>query len=227
MKHYNLQANESVLYQGEVSIEKRNGNVELILTNLNLVCIISTKKLFSKEQVEVEVYPVGDIKIYNDTPQIKQKGSRVEIFLSSNEIPVVFSSLFEAGKFVKSAFHLLTGKTTAGRGADKVKGAVGLVDNALGIKTADVVKNTIENGLAGTILGGIGKKSVPSVSKNSLAKDAVDVAKELLVNGKEENTVSVPNDEQIETLKKMKELVDIGVLTQEEFDAKKKQLLGL
>lgn len=34
MKHYNLQANESVLYQGEVSIEKRNGNVELILTNL-------------------------------------------------------------------------------------------------------------------------------------------------------------------------------------------------
>lgn len=25
MKHYNLQANESVLYQGEVSIEKRNG----------------------------------------------------------------------------------------------------------------------------------------------------------------------------------------------------------
>ena len=94
MKHYNLQANESVLYQGEVSIEKRNGNVELILTNLNLVFIISTKKLFSKEQVEVEVYPVGDIKIYNDTPQIKQKGSRVEIFLSSNEIPVVFSSLF-------------------------------------------------------------------------------------------------------------------------------------
>ena len=97
----------------------------------------------------------------------------------------------------------------------------------MGIKTADVVKSTIENGLAGTILGGIGKKSVPSVSKNSLAKDAVDVAKELLVNGKEENTVSVPNDEQIETLKKMKELVDIGVLTQEEFDAKKKQLLGL
>ena len=34
-------------------------------------------------------------------------------------------------------------------------------------------------------------------------------------------------DEQIETLKKLKELVDIGILTQEEFDAKKKQLLGL
>ena len=30
-----------------------------------------------------------------------------------------------------------------------------------------------------------------------------------------------------EELKKMKELLDLGIITQEEFDAKKKQLLGL
>ncbi len=34
-------------------------------------------------------------------------------------------------------------------------------------------------------------------------------------------------DEQLETLKKLKELVDMGILNQEEFDAKKKQILGL
>ncbi len=34
-------------------------------------------------------------------------------------------------------------------------------------------------------------------------------------------------DEQIETLKKLKELVDMGILSQEEFEAKKSQLLGL
>lgn len=34
-------------------------------------------------------------------------------------------------------------------------------------------------------------------------------------------------DEQIETLKKLKELVDAGILTQEEFDAKKKEIMGL
>lgn len=34
-------------------------------------------------------------------------------------------------------------------------------------------------------------------------------------------------DEQIETLKKLKELVDIGVLTQNEFDIKKKEIMGL
>lgn len=34
-------------------------------------------------------------------------------------------------------------------------------------------------------------------------------------------------DEQIETLKKLKELVDMGVLSQEEFDKKKKEIMGL
>ena len=34
-------------------------------------------------------------------------------------------------------------------------------------------------------------------------------------------------DEQLETLKKLKEPVDMGILSQEEFDAKKKQVLGL
>ncbi|WP_394952991.1 SPFH domain-containing protein [Scardovia wiggsiae] len=33
-------------------------------------------------------------------------------------------------------------------------------------------------------------------------------------------------DDQIETLKKLKELVDMGVLTQDEFDAKKKEVMG-
>lgn len=34
-------------------------------------------------------------------------------------------------------------------------------------------------------------------------------------------------DEQIEALKKLKELMDAGILTQEEFDAKKKEVMGL
>lgn len=38
---------------------------------------------------------------------------------------------------------------------------------------------------------------------------------------------SMSFDEQIETLKRLKELVDMGVLTQAEFDAKKKEIMGL
>lgn len=34
-------------------------------------------------------------------------------------------------------------------------------------------------------------------------------------------------DDKIETLKKLKDLLDVGILSQEEFDAKKREILGL
>ena len=231
MTNYALQPNETVLYQGNVSLEKRNGTVEMILTNLNLVFVITTRKFLAKSQVDVETYPIEEIKIYNNTPQIKQKNSRVEIFLTCGEIVANFDSMFEAGKFVNSALRLLTGKTMAERSADKFKGAVGLVDDTLGINTVGTVKNVLENGIAGTLLGGFGKKSAPVVKHASTAREVVGIAKELMGTTAPTQealpTPSAPTDEQLETLKKLKELVDMGVLTQEEFEAKKKQLLGL
>ena len=232
MTHYTLQPNESVLYQGNVSLEKRNGTAELILTNLNLVFVITIKKFLAKSQIEVEAYPVEEIKIYNNAPQIKQKNSRVEIFLSCGEFVANFDSMFEAGKFVNSALRLLTGKSLAERSADKVKGAVGLVDDTLGINTVDTVKNVLENGITGSLLGGIGKKPIPSSKRSSTAREVVGIAKDLLGTSTQREAIpatTTPSftDEQLETLKKLKELVDMGVLTQEEFDAKKKQLLGL
>jgi len=41
------------------------------------------------------------------------------------------------------------------------------------------------------------------------------------------STQALSIDEQIETLKKLKELMDIGILSQEEFDIKKKEIMGL
>lgn len=209
MTNYTLQKNETILYQGNVSLEHCNGTTEILLTNLNLVFIITTKKLLSKSNVEVETYLIDDIKLYNNVPQIKQKSSRVEIFMTCAEIVVNFVSIFEASKFVNAALRLLTGKTMAERSADKFKGAIGLVDDTLGINTVGTIKNVLENGIAGSLLGGFGKKSAP-------AQEALPT-----------NTPSAPTDEQLETLKKLKELVDMGVLTQEEFEAKKRQLLDL
>jgi hypothetical protein len=42
-----------------------------------------------------------------------------------------------------------------------------------------------------------------------------------------QNNTVVPASSPIDDIKKYKELLDIGIITQEEFDAKKKQLLGL
>lgn len=231
MTNYTLQPNETVLYQGNVALENRNATVEMMLTNLNLVFVITTRKFLSKSQIEVETYSVEEIKIYNNTPQIKQKNARVEIYLSCGEVVVHFASMFEASKFVNAALRLLTGKTMAERGADKFKGAVGLVDDTLGINTVGTVKNVLENGITGTLLGGFGKKTAPVAKHASTAREVVGIAKELMGTPSTQEALpaspSALTDEQMETLKKLKELVDMGVLTQEEFDAKKKQLLGL
>lgn len=234
MNNYSLRPDESVLYQETISIEKRKGNTELLLTNLNLVFITTIKKAFTKSQVDVETYPVEEIKTYNGAPQIKQKDSHVQIFLVCGEISAVFPSMFEARKFVSTAMHLLTGKSAAERGADKVKNAVGLVDNTLGINTIGTVKSALETGITGTLIGGIGRKIAPRSVGNQIIGSAFGLARDVIANNSTtteptvESTVQPqPYNDQLDALKKMKELVDAGVLTQEEFDTKKKQLLGL
>ena len=68
------------------------------------------------------------------------------------------------------------------------------------------------------------------VIKNS--KEIYDVINNLLVDRQKDKTQNtgttiVQNSDEADKLKKYKELLDSGVITQEEFDAKKKQLLGL
>ena len=233
MTNYNLLPNESVLYSGDVFIEELNGDHELTLTNLNIIIVSTVKKLFAKEQITVNTYPVEQIKIYNEIPQIKQKGSNVEIFLSTEEIAFDFPSKTEAHKFIDAAMQLLTGKSAAERGSDKVKGAIGLIDNALGINTVNTVKNALENGISGSILGGFNKKTTTIAKGATVASEVVGIAKDLFGNKSaakaipENTTPAIPTDEQLDSLKKLKDLVDAGILTQEEFDAKKKQILGL
>ena len=74
--------------------------------------------------------------------------------------------------------------------------------------------------------------------KNAKSIDALtevaSVTKGLLgiKTSEEESTKSVNNiemsiDDQIEAIKKLKELLDCGILTQEEFDIKKKRIMGI
>ena len=57
-----------------------------------------------------------------------------------------------------------------------------------------------------------------------MAKETVDVTKEIIspVNKVDENSVSADS---IEKLKQLKELLDAGIITQEEFDLKKQDIL--
>ena len=233
MEHFSLQPNESILYKGDGLFyeSKKTYSCDLFLTNLNLVIVRKIAKLFAKNQTDVYSYPVSEIKIYNETPQIKQSGTAVEIYLTGGELKIDLQSIFEAKKFIHIAYELLTGKSFSVRGAEKVKGAVGLVDSTLGIDTVGTVKNVLEKGVVGTVFGGLSKKTSRSAKGSAVVKEAFDLTKNLL--GKPTSTETVESsqnasitDEQIETIKKMKELLDAGVLTQEEFDIKKKDILG-
>lgn len=87
----------------------------------------------------------------------------------------------------------------------------------------------LEKGLVGTLVSGL-KKSKPAVSDSSnlaTAKEATQIAKDIIKENHSKNSPQLTYEEQVDALSKMKTLLDAGVLTQEEFDAKKKQILGL
>ena len=173
---------------------------------------------------------------YKDNIFVCQKQQRVhiEIYLLTGELYVDFLSSLESTKFYQIIIQAITGKSLATRGAEKVKSGIGLVDDTLGINTVETVKGVLENGIAGTFLGGFKKKNPPATNitntKASIVKDVVDVAKEVVQQTRSNETdkkVQLTYDEQFEALSKMKSLLDAGILTQEEFDAKKKEILGL
>lgn len=157
MDNYKLKAEEVVFYKGAVTLKGKKGNTELLFTNLNVVFINRYKRLFSKEEITVIEYPTHEIKMYEGVPQIKTKGSSVEIYFKETEVEFEFDSKMELRKFINETNKYLTGESTAQKGAKKVKDAIGLVDDTLGINTVQATGNVVKNGIVGNITGAIGK----------------------------------------------------------------------
>jgi hypothetical protein len=244
MEDYVMQENEVELYRNSVGLRSiRNsdipmkelhlGNHTLILTNVNVVLITKIKKMFKPEEVYITTDAVSNIKMYEGIPQVKQEDDEVKIFFTDQEMTVSFDTKSEARKFVAAAYELLTGQKATERGATKVKGAIGLVDSTLGIDTVGAVKGVMENGVVGSLFSGINKKKANNTSNVAgTVTDIVGAAKDMF-GKKPTNAVEAPKqpemtiDEQIEAVKKLKDLLDAGILSQEEFDAKKKQIMKL
>lgn len=223
MEYYTLQVDESPLYKGDVSED-----LKVILTNINFVFIHISKKLLLKEEAVVETIPVNEVKCYNNIPQIHQNGCVVEIYFKNIEKQLKFTSRREVYKFLNKAMELLTGQTVSERGAKKIKNGINLVDDTLGINTVDTVKTVVKNGVLKSIFGGIGKKNGKSKKLFDKSNSVKETAEKLLEKGKnasKEKSI-VEYNKELDSLKKMKDLVDKEVLTQEEFEKKKKEILG-
>lgn len=171
MENYDLEECEVVLYKGKVTLPKEKGNTELLLTNINFVLITKRKKLFSKEQVNVETYPVTEIKYYKGNPQVIKKGKLIELYFLNDETEFVFESRNEARKFVTASLNLLANKNTFTRvfekSVDTVKDTISVVDNKLGINSVEITRNAVKNGIIGktTSIIGDGVKFIGHITK--------------------------------------------------------------
>lgn len=157
MAKYELQSDEVILYEGMVTSKIYKGNLQLTLTSQKII-FEKEKGLFKKERELIDIILLENIKFYNDTAQIKQKGADVEIQTTEKNITLVFSGMLDARKFTGKIIDTVTGTTLAKRSSEKIKGAFNIVDETLGLDTRGTIKGVLENGVKGTILNGIGKK---------------------------------------------------------------------
>jgi hypothetical protein len=212
---YSLQPDETILYERDVTIQGQERTSRLMLTNLNIVMTEYEKNsLFAKKDETHTVYSVQDIKIYEDLPQVLQKGKHIRILFLFQELNLEFDSFIEANKFRMALFKLVTGKTAPARSAKKVKNAIEIIDDTLGKKKT-------------------GSKRSRSRSKSGKANDALAAVASGVVqktNGPEQPALpekaALSHDEQFVALKQFKELFDAGIITEEEFEEKKREVLG-
>ena len=207
MRNYVLQPDECVLFKTTATENGRE--ILLVLTNFNVI-------FASDEESSAQYYEIGDIKVYNGTPQLKQKLAVVEIFFTNEEREIKFKNFFDAGKFVGEARKLITGKNAFERGMDKVKKGIETIDNALGIDTVDAVFH-----VADTTVDASKKENT-----TDKIKGYIDMAKDIVGTKKEQPALPDPTqDEKLATLQKYKKLLDDGVINQDDYDKMKVQLL--
>lgn len=155
MDNYELKENEVVLYKGEITLLDSDEITQLVLTNINIVFITKYKNSVEGE-INVETYPVDKIKMYQGVPQIKTKADVVEIYFTSTEKEFTFVSKTELHKFMSSAIKLITGKTKVERGAEKLKHAIEVIDDTLGVDIVGATGKVIKSGKTGLVTEVIG-----------------------------------------------------------------------
>ena len=157
MTNFDLLPDEVVLYEGTVTTNRHKGSILVTLTSQKLA-LEREKGLFKKEKELVDIITLNTVKIHNGVAQIRQKGSSVEIQTVEMNIELIFTGMLEARKFAGKMVDAVTGTTLAQRNSEKIKGAIDIVDDTLGLDTRGTIKGILENGIKGTLLNGIGKK---------------------------------------------------------------------
>lgn len=112
MENYQLKENEKLFYKGKGILIEKKGKTEIILTNINIVFITKQKKFFAKEIIDIELYPIENIKKHKGLPQIILNNKIVDISLTTTNKKFKFNSKEDANQFISATKKLLTSKLT-------------------------------------------------------------------------------------------------------------------
>ena len=138
--NYQIEEDEVILYEGEVRYKaESNRIVKTVFTLTSKRMIFEQEKGFFKKQKELlDIICIDDIKIFNDELQCKQKLNELQIQTIKKNFSIIFDGFLEAKKVNTKILNAVTGTTIAKRGANKVKGALDLVDETFGIETRGI-----------------------------------------------------------------------------------------
>lgn len=155
--NYELDSNEVILCEEVVTYSEFKGSLQMVLTSKKIV-LEKEKGIIKKQKELIDIINLEDIKIYNEKAQIQQKGVDVNIQTVSKNIKISFDGIIKANKFVTKIIDTITGTTMTQRSTNKIKDAINVVDDVLGMNTRDTIKGVMENGVVNSLLKGIKKK---------------------------------------------------------------------
>ena len=188
MEHYELKADEVILYRGSVTVSDKKTSAkaqvpaELLLTNHNVVLIVTEKHFLAKTTFSTQTYPVETIKFYDGSAQIIHKKTAVDIYFVGVELFLLFPNKKESRAFADKALRLVSGENKVVRGVKKVQKAINETNEALDINIQGAVVTTAK--FAGQVaMGAAGEETT---------KSAGIVAKLLTRKGKKKETESLP-----------------------------------
>ena len=155
--NYELKADEVILCEEVVSYSEIKGSLQMILTSKKIV-LEKEKGIIKKQKELIDIIKLEDIKIYNEKAQVHQKGAEVNIQTVSKNIKITFDGIIKANKFVIKIVDTITDTTMTQRSTNKIKDAINVVDDVLGMDTRETIKGVMENGVVNSLLKGIKKK---------------------------------------------------------------------
>lgn len=221
MNQFMLEKDEFELFKGKAKliVDKKELETDVHLTTKHVAFTITTRVLLSKK-TETEIHEISKVKIYNEKPQIKIQKDTVDIYFEDCERVLKFVVKKEAQKFVDEAVKFLTGKSKFVRIVETTKGVINEVDETLNINSVGIAKTVV--GFSGKKIAGVLARKKVSSNQETLRIEGGGIFKK-----KETKSLALTPDEQIEAVKKLKVLLDEGAITEEEYEKKKREVMGL